>query len=97
MPHRPIHSPAECTPEEAFSIIGVSAIFASGSPFKDVDFGMCLLRILSFLSWGDLCILCKCVGGENPVYLLTLKKSLFSCCWFLSETTAANGNDECSE
>ncbi|KAA0049103.1 NAD-dependent malic enzyme 62 kDa isoform [Cucumis melo var. makuwa] len=30
---------AECTPEEAFSILGESVIFASGSPFKDVDFG----------------------------------------------------------
>ncbi|XP_028803817.1 NAD-dependent malic enzyme 62 kDa isoform, mitochondrial isoform X2 [Neltuma alba] len=30
---------AECTPEEAFSILGDSIIFASGSPFKDVDLG----------------------------------------------------------
>ncbi|KGN56672.1 NAD-dependent malic enzyme 1, mitochondrial isoform X1 [Cucumis sativus] len=30
---------AECTPEEAFSILGENVIFASGSPFKDVDFG----------------------------------------------------------
>ncbi|KAF9687636.1 hypothetical protein SADUNF_Sadunf02G0113800 [Salix dunnii] len=30
---------AECTPEEAFSIVGDNIIFASGSPFKDVDFG----------------------------------------------------------
>ncbi|GLT92871.1 hypothetical protein SLE2022_106830 [Rubroshorea leprosula] len=30
---------AECTPEEAFSIIGENIIFASGSPFKDVDLG----------------------------------------------------------
>ncbi|XP_038875079.1 NAD-dependent malic enzyme 62 kDa isoform, mitochondrial isoform X1 [Benincasa hispida] len=30
---------AECTPEEAFSILGENIIFASGSPFKDVDFG----------------------------------------------------------
>ncbi|XP_030515472.2 NAD-dependent malic enzyme 62 kDa isoform, mitochondrial [Rhodamnia argentea] len=30
---------AECTPEEAFSIIGENVIFASGSPFKDVDLG----------------------------------------------------------
>ncbi|KAI8026626.1 hypothetical protein LOK49_LG02G00939 [Camellia lanceoleosa] len=28
---------AECTPEEAFSILGENIIFASGSPFKDVD------------------------------------------------------------
>ncbi|XP_052293702.1 NAD-dependent malic enzyme 62 kDa isoform, mitochondrial isoform X2 [Citrus sinensis] len=28
---------AECTPEEAFSIVGDNIIFASGSPFKDVD------------------------------------------------------------
>ncbi|KAL7203973.1 hypothetical protein ACSBR2_017103 [Camellia fascicularis] len=32
---------AECTPEEAFSILGENIIFASGSPFKDVDLGMC--------------------------------------------------------
>lgn len=32
---------AECTPEEAFSIVGDNIIFASGSPFKDVDLGMC--------------------------------------------------------
>lgn len=31
---------AECTPEEAFSIIGENIIFASGSPFKDADLGM---------------------------------------------------------
>lgn len=31
---------AECTPEEAFSIVGDNIIFASGSPFKDVDLGM---------------------------------------------------------
>ncbi|KAJ0054553.1 hypothetical protein Pint_00031 [Pistacia integerrima] len=31
---------AECTPEEAFSIVGDNIIFASGSPFKDVDMGM---------------------------------------------------------
>ncbi|KAK4788530.1 hypothetical protein SAY86_019849 [Trapa natans] len=30
---------AECTPEEAFSIVGENVIFASGSPFKDVDLG----------------------------------------------------------
>ncbi|KAJ0914176.1 putative malate dehydrogenase (decarboxylating) [Helianthus annuus] len=30
---------AECTPEEAFSIVGKNIIFASGSPFKDVDLG----------------------------------------------------------
>ncbi|XP_022980252.1 NAD-dependent malic enzyme 1, mitochondrial isoform X1 [Cucurbita maxima] len=30
---------AECTPEQAFSILGENVIFASGSPFKDVDFG----------------------------------------------------------
>ncbi|CAK9178994.1 unnamed protein product [Ilex paraguariensis] len=30
---------AECTPDEAFSIVGDSTIFASGSPFKDVDLG----------------------------------------------------------
>ncbi|XP_049349899.1 NAD-dependent malic enzyme 62 kDa isoform, mitochondrial [Solanum verrucosum] len=30
---------AECTPEEAFSILGENTIFASGSPFKDVDLG----------------------------------------------------------
>ncbi|CAN4081508.1 unnamed protein product [Withania somnifera] len=30
---------AECTPEEAFSILGDNIIFASGSPFKDVDLG----------------------------------------------------------
>lgn len=30
---------AECTPEEAFSIVGDNVIFASGSPFKDVDLG----------------------------------------------------------
>ncbi|GMH22352.1 hypothetical protein Nepgr_024195 [Nepenthes gracilis] len=30
---------AECTPEDAFSIVGDNIIFASGSPFKDVDLG----------------------------------------------------------
>ncbi|KAJ1694694.1 hypothetical protein LUZ63_011392 [Rhynchospora breviuscula] len=30
---------AECTPEEAFSIVGENAIFASGSPFHDVNLG----------------------------------------------------------
>ncbi|GMP42504.1 hypothetical protein CsSME_00012226 [Camellia sinensis var. sinensis] len=30
---------AECTPEEAFSILGENIIFVSGSPFKDVDLG----------------------------------------------------------
>ncbi|KAJ1399419.1 hypothetical protein SESBI_30353 [Sesbania bispinosa] len=30
---------AECTPEEAFSILGDHIIFASGSPFSDVDLG----------------------------------------------------------
>ncbi|XP_042511763.1 NAD-dependent malic enzyme 62 kDa isoform, mitochondrial-like [Macadamia integrifolia] len=30
---------AECTPEEAFSIVGDNVIFASGSPFKDMDLG----------------------------------------------------------
>lgn len=30
---------AECTPEEAFSIVGENTIFASGSPFSDVDLG----------------------------------------------------------
>ncbi|CAL2240710.1 unnamed protein product [Prunus armeniaca] len=31
---------AECTPEEAFSIVGDNVVFASGSPFKDVDLGL---------------------------------------------------------
>ncbi|XP_020247527.1 NAD-dependent malic enzyme 62 kDa isoform, mitochondrial [Asparagus officinalis] len=30
---------AECTPEEAFSILGEHVIFASGSPFHDVNLG----------------------------------------------------------
>ncbi|XP_071689965.1 NAD-dependent malic enzyme, mitochondrial [Rutidosis leptorrhynchoides] len=30
---------AECTPEEAFSIVGDNVVFASGSPFADVDLG----------------------------------------------------------
>ncbi|KAJ4778509.1 Malic enzyme [Rhynchospora pubera] len=30
---------AECTPEEAFSIVGENVIFASGSPFHDVNLG----------------------------------------------------------
>ncbi|XP_052191895.1 NAD-dependent malic enzyme 62 kDa isoform, mitochondrial [Diospyros lotus] len=30
---------AECTPEEAFSTLGENIIFASGSPFQDVDLG----------------------------------------------------------
>ncbi|RWR87349.1 NAD-dependent malic enzyme isoform, mitochondrial [Cinnamomum micranthum f. kanehirae] len=30
---------AECTPEQAFSIVGDHIIFASGSPFKDVKLG----------------------------------------------------------
>ncbi|KAL5728465.1 malate dehydrogenase (decarboxylating) [Ranunculus cassubicifolius] len=30
---------AECTPDEAFSVLGDQLIFASGSPFKDVNFG----------------------------------------------------------
>ncbi|KAK9076509.1 hypothetical protein SSX86_004843 [Deinandra increscens subsp. villosa] len=29
----------ECTPEEAFSVVGKHLIFASGSPLKDVDLG----------------------------------------------------------
>lgn len=36
----PCVSTAECTPEEAFSIVGDNIIFASGSPFKDFDMGM---------------------------------------------------------
>lgn len=31
---------AECTAQEAFSILGDNIIFASGSPFKNVDLGM---------------------------------------------------------
>ncbi|KAK9911225.1 hypothetical protein M0R45_035146 [Rubus argutus] len=30
---------AECTAQEAFSIVGDNVVFASGSPFKDVDLG----------------------------------------------------------
>ncbi|XP_057532446.1 NAD-dependent malic enzyme 65 kDa isoform, mitochondrial-like [Amaranthus tricolor] len=30
---------AECTPEEAFSIVGDHIVYASGSPFKNVDLG----------------------------------------------------------
>ncbi|XP_075644762.1 NAD-dependent malic enzyme, mitochondrial [Castanea sativa] len=30
---------AECTPEEAYSSVGENIIFASGSPFQDVDLG----------------------------------------------------------
>lgn len=31
---------AECTPEEAFSIVGDNVVYASGSPFADVDLGL---------------------------------------------------------
>ncbi|XP_047341228.1 NAD-dependent malic enzyme 62 kDa isoform, mitochondrial-like [Impatiens glandulifera] len=30
---------AECTPDDAFSVLGENVIYASGSPFRDVDFG----------------------------------------------------------
>lgn len=40
---------AECTPEEAFSIVGENTIFASGSPFSDVDLGISL-QIVSFVN-----------------------------------------------
>ncbi|XP_042462192.1 NAD-dependent malic enzyme 65 kDa isoform, mitochondrial-like [Zingiber officinale] len=30
---------AECTPEEAFSIVGDHIVFASGSPFPDINLG----------------------------------------------------------
>jgi len=33
---------AECTAEEAFSILGDNIIFASGSPFSNVDLGISL-------------------------------------------------------
>jgi hypothetical protein len=36
------HFVAECTPGEAFSILGEKVIFASGSPFHDVDLGISL-------------------------------------------------------
>lgn len=35
----PFQMTAECTPPEAFSIVGDHAIFASGSPFCDVNLG----------------------------------------------------------
>lgn len=41
---------AECTPEEAFSIVGDNVVFASGSPFKDVDLGMYEDKFVSFSS-----------------------------------------------
>jgi hypothetical protein len=31
---------AECTPGEAFSVLGEKGIFASGSPFDDVNLGI---------------------------------------------------------
>lgn len=31
---------AECTPQQAFSIVGDHVVFASGSPFSDVELGM---------------------------------------------------------
>ncbi|AET01303.1 NADP-dependent malic enzyme [Medicago truncatula] len=37
---------AECTPDEAFSILGDNIIFASGSPFSNVDLGPSLLNIM---------------------------------------------------
>lgn len=39
------HITAECTPEEAFSILGEKIIFASGSPFSDVDLGILFTRV----------------------------------------------------
>lgn len=33
---------AECTAEEAFSVLGDNIIFASGSPFSNVDLGISL-------------------------------------------------------
>lgn len=37
---------AECTAQEAFSILGDNIIFASGSPFKNVDLGMYKYRYI---------------------------------------------------
>lgn len=37
---------AECTPEEAFSIVGDHIVFASGSPFPDAILGMPCLQVL---------------------------------------------------
>lgn len=45
---------AECTPQEAFSIVGDNVVFASGSPFKDVDLGTCL-EIVFFVSLHPAC------------------------------------------
>lgn len=38
---------AECTPEDAFSIVGDNIIYASGSPFHDVNLGTLSLSLKS--------------------------------------------------
>lgn len=39
---------AECTAEQAFKYVGPHIVFASGSPFQDVDLGMILYKLFSF-------------------------------------------------
>ena len=47
-------SSAECTAEEVFRYVGPHAVFASGSPFNDVDLGKLLFTFFwncCNLSW----------------------------------------------
>lgn len=60
---------AECTPEEAFSIVGDNIIFASGSPFKDVDLGMSVTCCFDKLHISSSFSICKYVTVDS-VYKL---------------------------
>ena len=67
---------AECTPEEAFSIVGDNIIFASGSPFRDVDLGMCLGYLVKHCPHSNSLPIFSHVGSGLKLFYYQSKLSL---------------------
>ncbi|KAE8669847.1 NAD-dependent malic enzyme 62 kDa isoform [Hibiscus syriacus] len=69
---------AECTPEEAFKIVGDNIIFASGSPFRDVD--LALGSELFCLALGSYLMACYRLQQNGQIMSLLRDKDCDSDC-----------------
>lgn len=68
---------AECTAKEAFQYAGEDIIFASGSPFRDVDLGACPFPLLLLIKFTFLLCISTAKSGPNNILIMWINNQDF--------------------